>query len=89
MLGTVHVFPTLGNAMAALGCIGLAGIILYTIALFIDSSRENHSVKIGLLSIRAAFTQLMGYGCGFLSAWWKRCVLGQSEFSAYNKTFYK
>ena len=89
MLGTVHVFPTLGNAMAALGCIGLLGIILYIIALFIDSSRENHSVKIGLLSIRAAFTQLMGYGCGFLSAWWKRCLLGQSEFSAYNKTFYK
>ena len=89
MLGTVHVFPTLGNAMAALGCIGLLGIILYIIALFIDSSRENHSVKIGVLSIRAAFTQLMGYGCGFLSAWWKRCLLGQSEFSAYNKTFYK
>ena len=89
MLGTVHVSPTLGNAMAALGCIGLAGIILYTIALFIDSSRENHSLKIGLLSIRAAFTQLMGYGCGFLSAWWKRCILGKSEFSAYNKTFYK
>ena len=89
MLGTVHVFPILGNAMAALGCIGLLGIILYIVALFIDSSRENHSVKIGLLSIRAAFTQLMGYGCGFLSAWWKRCLLGQSEFSAYNKTFYK
>ena len=89
MLGTVHVFPTLGNAMAALGCIGLLGIILYIIALFIDSSRKNHSVKIGVLSIRAAFTQLMGYGCGFLSAWWKRCLLGQSEFSAYNKTFYK
>ena len=89
MLGTVHVFPTLGNAMAALGCIGLLGIIFYIIALFIDSSRENHSVKIGVLSIRAAFTQLMGYGCGFLSAWWKRCLLGQSEFSAYNKTFYK
>ena len=89
MLGTKHVFPILGNAMAALGCIGLFFIILYTIALFIDSSRENHSIKIGLLSIRAAFTQLMGYGCGFLSAWWKRCVLGQSEFSAYNKTFYK
>ena len=45
MLGTVHVFPTLGNAMAALGCIGLAGIILYTIALFIDSSRATLWVK--------------------------------------------
>ena len=26
MLGTVHVFPTLGNALAALGCIGLLGV---------------------------------------------------------------
>ena len=89
MLGTTHVFPTLGNAMAALGCIGLFFILLYSIALCIDSTQQNKSLKIGLLSIRAAFTQLMGYGCGFLSAWWKRCVLGKSEFSAYNKTFYK
>lgn len=89
MLGTTHVFPTLGNAMAALGCIGLFFILLYSIALCIDSTQQNKSLKIGLLSIRAAFTQLVGYGCGFLSAWWKRCVLGKSEFSAYNKTFYK
>ena len=89
MLGITHVFPTLGNAMAALGCIGLFFILLYSIALCIDSTQQNKSLKIGLLSIRAAFTQLMGYGCGFLSAWWKRCVLGKSEFSAYNKTFYK
>ena len=74
--------------MEILGSIGLFFILLYTVALFIDSTRENKSIKIGLLSIRAAFTQLMGYGCGFLSAWWKRCVLKQSEFSAYNKTFY-
>ena len=89
MLGTVHVFPVLGNAMAALGCVGLFFSLLYTVALFIDSTQQNKSVKIGLLSIRAAFTQLMGYGCGFLSAWWKRCVCGKSEFSAYSKTFYK
>src|SRR5574344_2710048 len=89
LLGTEHIFPVLGNAMAALGCIGLFFILLYIVALVIDSTKQNQSLKIGILSIRAAFTQLMGYGCGFLSAWWKRCVLGQSEFSAYNKTFYK
>ena len=89
LLGTVHIFPFLGNAMAALGCIGSFLIILYSIVLCIDSAKENKSVKIGLLSICAAFTQLMGYGCGFLSAWWKRCVLGKDEFSAYSKTFYK
>ena len=89
MVGTKHIFPTLGNTMAAIGCIGLFFILLYCIALCIDSTKQNKSLKIGLLSIRAAFTQLMGYGCGFLSAWWKRCVLGKTEFSAYNKTFYK
>ena len=89
LLGTEHIFPVLGNAMAALGCIGLFFILLYIVALVIDSTKQNQSLKIGILSIRAAFTQLMGYGCGFLSAWWKRCILGKSEFSAYNKTFYK
>ena len=89
LLGTEHIFPVLGNAMAALGCIGLFLILLYIVALVIDSTKQNLSLKIGILSIRAAFTQLMGYGCGFLSAWWKRCILGKSEFSAYNKTFYK
>ena len=89
LLGTTHIFPTLGNAMATLGCIGLFFIILYCVALCIDSTKQNKSLKIGLLSIRAAFTQLMGYGSGFLSAWWKRCVLNKDEFSAYNNNFYK
>jgi len=64
-------------------------ILLYALIICIDSTRQNHSLKIGLLSIRAAFTQLMGYGFGFLEAWWKRCVLGRDEFSAFEKTFYK
>lgn len=63
--------------------------VLYSLIIFADSSIRNHSFKIGLLSIRAAFTQLMGYGCGFLDAWWKRCVHGRDEFSAYNKNFYQ
>ena len=75
------------------GCIllllGLIPLLLYSAVICIDSSRQNHSLKIGLLSIRAAFIQLTGYGCGFISAWWKRCVCGKDEFSAYNKTFYK
>ena len=41
MLGTVHVFPTLGNAMAALGCIGLAGIILYHRTVYRQQQRES------------------------------------------------
>jgi len=64
-------------------------IALYAILICIDSTIQNKSLTIGLLSVRAAFTQLMGYGCGFIEAWWKRCICGKDEFSAFNKTFYK
>ena len=67
----------------------LLPLIFYSGLIFIDSAMQNKSLWIGLLSIRAAFTQLMGYGCGFLQAWWRRCVRGKDEFSAYQKNFYK
>ena len=53
-----------------------------------DSTAANKSLKVGLLSVPAAFIQLYGYGCGFLTAWWKRCVRGKDEFHAFDKTFY-
>ena len=64
-------------------------IILYSIIIFIDSTIKNRSPYVGLLSIPAAFTQLMGYGLGFIESWWKRCVLKQDEFTAFEKNFYK
>ncbi len=89
LLGTHHVFPLLGFLTELLGCLGILLLLVYSVALLADSTRKNGSFRIGLLSVCAAFTQLMGYGCGFLSAWWKRCVMGRDEFSAYAKTFYK
>ena len=64
-------------------------ILLYSLIIFIDSSVKNRSLHVGLLSIPAAFTQLMGYGLGFIESWWKRSVLKQDEFTAFEKTFYK
>ncbi len=64
-------------------------ILLFCAIIFIDSSIRNKCLRVGVLSIPAAFIQLFGYGCGFLQAWWRRCVLGKDEFSAYNNTFYK
>ena len=63
-------------------------ILLYCLLIFIGSSAANKSLKVGLLSVPAAFIQLYGYGCGFLTAWWKRCVRGKDEFHAFDKTFY-
>jgi len=64
-------------------------IILYCLLILADSTKVNKSIKVGLLSIVAAYVQLTGYGCGFINSWWKRCIRGKDEFSAYKKTFYK
>lgn len=64
-------------------------IIIYSLIIWIDSSIRNRSLKVGLLSIPAAFVQLMGYGLGFIESWWKRCILKQDEFTAFEQTFYK
>ena len=103
-LKLVHLLPTvftlgvigllllfmLGAALHAEGeWLALIPLILYSGIIFIDSSIRNRSLWVGLLSIPAAFTQLMGYGLGFIEAWWKRCVLGKDEFQAFEKNFYK
>ena len=63
-------------------------ILLYCLLIFAGSAAANRSLKVGLLSVPAAFIQLYGYGCGFLTAWWRRCVMGRDEFHAFDKTFY-
>lgn len=67
----------------------ISPILLFSLIIFIDSSIQNKSMPIGFISIGAAFVQLCGYGFGFISAWWKRCLLGHDEFHAFDKTFYK
>ena len=76
----------IGLVVAALA---LSPLLLYALIIFVDSSFKNHSIRVGLLSVPAAFVQLMGYGLGFLKAWWKRIVLRQDEFTAFEKNFYK
>ena len=92
----VHLLPT----VFTLGVIGLliislfwplacVPIILYSAIILIDSSFKNKNAWVGMLSIPAAFVQLMGYGFGFIESWWKRCVLKKDEFTAFEKNFYK
>ena len=69
--------------------VGLLPLLCYSSVIFIDSSIRNRSLWVGLLSVPAAFTQLMGYGFGFIESWWKRCILKQDEFTAFEKNFYK
>ena len=64
-------------------------LLFYAAIIFGDALRVSRNLKVALLAVVAAFTQLMGYGFGFLNAWWKRCVLGRDAFSAFERTFYK
>ena len=69
---------------------GLSPLLLFSLLVFVDSAWRNRSLWVGLLSIRASFTQLLGYGTGFLRAWWLRCVRGcNEELQAYRDNFYQ
>ena len=68
--------------------VALLPLLFYSLVIFIDSSIRNRSLRVGLLSVPAAFVQLMGYGLGFIESWWKRCVWGKNEFQAFEKNFY-
>lgn len=70
--------------------IAAAPVILYKLIIFTDSTIRNRSIRVGLLSIPASFIQLLGYGSGFLRAWWLRCICGRNEeLQAFKKNFYK
>lgn len=55
--------------------LGILPLLLYSTVIFIDSSIRNRSLYVGLLSIPSSFIQLVGYGVGFMEAWWQRCVM--------------
>ena len=95
-LKIVHLLPalfTIGVVMLLLGGFAWpwfwAVLMLYALIIFIDSSIVNRSIKIGLISVGAAFVQLIGYGTGFIAAAWRRWVLRKDNQDAFTETFYK
>lgn len=74
----------------ALMGISILPILLYEVIILTDSTIRNRSLRVGFLSIPASFIQLIGYGSGFLRAWWLRRILGRNEeLQAFKKNFYK
>ncbi|MDR2920952.1 MAG: glycosyltransferase [Tannerella sp.] len=95
-LKLVHFLPALFTAGTICFLIGsifcwwsILPLVFYAFIIFIDSSIQNKSIKIGCLSIIASYIQLIAYGSGFYSAVWNRLILRKGEFAAYEKTFYK
>ena len=92
----VHTLP----ALFVLGMLGVVLLsffvpafflipVLYSFAVLVDSAIKNKSLKVGLYSIATSWTQLFGYGTGFLSAVWNRLILRKGEFKAFEKKFYE
>ncbi|MBO4606109.1 MAG: glycosyltransferase [Bacteroidales bacterium] len=79
-LRLVHLFPP--------GFIILSLILpfdaLYALLVFADSSIKNKSPKVGLLSIAAAYTQLWGYGLGFVAG-----LFSKEQSNIDNDKFYR
>ena len=64
-------------------------VLLYALMVCTDAAIQNHSLKIGLLAVVAAFTQLTGYGSGFLAAAFRRGILHKENKDAFTRNFYK
>jgi len=63
--------------------------MFYLGLILIDATLYAKNPWIGVLSVWASLVQMFGYGLGFMKGFLKRIVLKQSEFHAFDKTFYK
>lgn len=89
-LKLVHFFPAmfLLYAIATILSVLLSKVLfllmfashtIYSLAILIDSTVKNKSLKVGLISVITSYIQLCGYGIGFISEAWKKVVLKQEE----------
>lgn len=90
-------FPSvfiLGFALAVLLLIFTFDILLklyfiYFFVLFLVSSFQNKSIKIGYLSVIAVWKQFYGYGTGFIQSFVKVIILKQKPQEAFPELFFK
>jgi len=61
----------------------------YFLVLFLVSTYQNKSLKIGYLSLIAVWKQFYGYGTGFLESFVKIIILKQKPQEAFPELFFK
>lgn len=62
---------------------------VYFLMVFLVSSFQNKSIKVGFLSIKAVWKQFMGYGLGFIESFVKIILLKQNPQKAFPELFFK
>jgi hypothetical protein len=92
----VHFFPaffSIGFLVSFFGIfiskLLLLPFLLYFIILSFDAYKQYNNLKIALQSAVFSFVMLLGYGLGFISAFYKRIIRKEPEFASFEKTFYE
>jgi glycosyltransferase involved in cell wall biosynthesis len=83
----VHLLPSLFTVALAASVVlaslarplALGLFLVFALVVLVEAAWTNRSLAVGLAAVMASFVQLIGYGLGFLSGWWKRVVLQRSE----------
>lgn len=86
-LKLVHALPAcfvIGLVMLVIAAIFLspwflAPVGVYAVALYVAALVSTHSLKIALIAVPASFIQLIGYGTGFISAYFAKIILGKGR----------
>ncbi|GHB80996.1 glycosyltransferase [Persicitalea jodogahamensis] len=83
LIKPVHAFPALFTIYCALiplwffilkpiGVLTTLLLAFFVVGIFLDASLKSESLKVGALSVMAAFVQLIGYGTGFIREGFRR-----------------
>ncbi|MGQ1891554.1 glycosyltransferase [Thermophagus sp. OGC60D27] len=64
-------------------------LVIPPLVVFFDALITLKQLKPAILAIPAFFTQMFGYGTGYLYAWVKRKIFKEREFNAFEDSFYK
>lgn len=95
-LKAVHLLPSLFTVgypaallLSLLHPLFLIFVAIPPLAFFVDALAHTKEFNTTLMAVPAAFTQLFGYGLGFINAFVKRRLLKREEFEAFKRSFYK
>lgn len=91
LLPAAFVLGVLGILLLSVCCspLWLLFLLFYMMAIFVDASAYNASMRIGLLAVAASFVQLGGYGLGFLAACWNILIVKKEGYVAFIDSFYR
>ena len=92
----VHWLPAVFTIGAAALIVGsffwpwlLIPLALYIIALWVGALIETKSLKVACLGVAASMVQLVGYGTGFLKAYFRQIILRKGRDEAREKEIRK